>query len=247
MTRRTPAGTSSSPTWRSVRGTSGNYWLFTGEQRDSDSSFYSLRARYYDPSLGRFLARDPVAGSSRRPSTQNRYSYVENNPLNRFDPYGLCCSISDITDTVSDAKDTLGSAVDWAEKPVSEADSFLRSHPLLLVAVQAASGRIAQMTCTTALTNTVSAVGCGISGLVYVGSTYLSYRYASSDTERYAVVAGGALVVFPDWLTLLPNVAINIFGQPVSSAYAADSGGAYSPGSGSKEGAFQFSRAMVLR
>jgi RHS repeat-associated protein len=29
-------------------------FLFTGEQRDGESDLYYLRARYYDPSIGRF-------------------------------------------------------------------------------------------------------------------------------------------------------------------------------------------------
>jgi len=73
-------------TIRSQTGTSANQWLFTGEQRDSDSSLYSLRARYYDPSIGRFLGRDPLSGYSRRPDTLNRYVYVRNNPANLVDP-----------------------------------------------------------------------------------------------------------------------------------------------------------------
>ncbi len=67
---------------RSQTGGSANYWLFTGEQRDSDASLYYLRARYYDPSIGRFLSMDPLGEG-------NSYSYVLNNPVNFMDPYGL--------------------------------------------------------------------------------------------------------------------------------------------------------------
>jgi RHS repeat-associated protein len=45
---------------RSHTGTAVNYWQFTGEQRDADSGLYYLRARYYDPGIGRFLTRDPL-------------------------------------------------------------------------------------------------------------------------------------------------------------------------------------------
>jgi len=62
-------------------GTSANYWRFTGEQRDSDSSLYYLRARYYDPATGRFLSQDPVPGG-------NLYAYVRNNPANLVDRNG---------------------------------------------------------------------------------------------------------------------------------------------------------------
>ena len=58
-----------------------NPWLYTGEQRDSESGMYYLRARYYDPAVGRFLSRDPI------PFLQ-RYAYVGGNPVNLTDPSG---------------------------------------------------------------------------------------------------------------------------------------------------------------
>ncbi len=74
---------------RSQSGSSDNYWLFTGEQRDSDEDLYYLRARYYDPEIGRFLSQDPLTGSVYNAQTQNRYPYVGGNPTNRIDPSGL--------------------------------------------------------------------------------------------------------------------------------------------------------------
>jgi RHS repeat-associated protein len=75
---------------RSRSGSSDNPWLFTGEQRDSESGLYYLRARYYDPGIGRFLGRDPLRGELLNPQTQNRYPYVRNNPVLLIDPRGLC-------------------------------------------------------------------------------------------------------------------------------------------------------------
>jgi len=68
-----------------------NEWRFTGEQRDPQGSrnFYYLRARYYDPAIGRFLTQDPLLGSPLLVQARNAYTYVENNPLNRLDPSGL--------------------------------------------------------------------------------------------------------------------------------------------------------------
>ena len=73
---------------RSQSGSSENYWLFTGEQEDSDSGLYYLRARYYDPEVGRFLGRDPLRGSIALPDSMNRYVYVTNSPVIFVDPYG---------------------------------------------------------------------------------------------------------------------------------------------------------------
>jgi RHS repeat-associated protein len=53
------------------------------------ASYY--RARYYDPSAGRFLSEDPL----RFDAGINFYRYVKNNSTNLADPYGLkvskCC------------------------------------------------------------------------------------------------------------------------------------------------------------
>jgi RHS repeat-associated protein len=59
-----------------------NAFRFTGQALDSANGLYYFRARYYDPSLGRFIDKDPLA-------TLNRYSYALNNPALRIDPSGL--------------------------------------------------------------------------------------------------------------------------------------------------------------
>jgi RHS repeat-associated protein len=48
-----------------------------------DSSYY--RARYYDPSAGRFLNEDPIAFGG----GIDFYRYVMNSPVNKIDPRGL--------------------------------------------------------------------------------------------------------------------------------------------------------------
>ncbi len=60
---------------------------FTGEPRDSTGLSY-LRARYYDPSLGRFMSRDAWSGAGWVPSTLHRYAYVGSNPATFTDPSG---------------------------------------------------------------------------------------------------------------------------------------------------------------
>jgi RHS repeat-associated protein len=61
---------------------------YTMEKHDDPTGLVYLRARQYDPEVGRFVSADPVLGSLSRPQTQNRYAYVANNPLNYVDPSG---------------------------------------------------------------------------------------------------------------------------------------------------------------
>ncbi len=69
-------------------GTTANNYLYTGQQFDSATGLYSLRARYYHPSLGRFFSRDTFAINHYSPFELNRYVYGINNPLGYFDPSG---------------------------------------------------------------------------------------------------------------------------------------------------------------
>jgi len=62
---------------------------FTGREHDSESGMMYYRARYYDPTIGRFLQKDPEPGKLGLPiSMVNSYAYVANNPLNLMDPSG---------------------------------------------------------------------------------------------------------------------------------------------------------------
>ena len=48
-----------------VAGGTPNSFLFAGQQYDQNLGLYYLRARYYAPTLGRFLSQDPFAGDDR--------------------------------------------------------------------------------------------------------------------------------------------------------------------------------------
>jgi RHS repeat-associated protein len=70
-------------------------FLYTGKEADSTGlSYYG--ARYYDPELGRFLTRDPLAGKKAVPQSLNQYTYCLNNAVKLVDPAGLTyrmCSV----------------------------------------------------------------------------------------------------------------------------------------------------------
>ena len=65
-----------------------NRFLYDSEQYDSETGLIYLRCRYYDPALGRFLARDSFQGWLQHPQSSNPYVFVHNNPVNFLDPRG---------------------------------------------------------------------------------------------------------------------------------------------------------------
>ncbi|QHZ57512.1 RHS repeat-associated core domain-containing protein [Brevibacillus sp. NSP2.1] len=71
-----------------VKETMMNPFAYAGEMYDKESGFYYLRARYYDPKMGRFVSEDTVKGQVDNPLTLNRYTYTHNNPVRYIDPTG---------------------------------------------------------------------------------------------------------------------------------------------------------------
>ena len=115
---------------------------FTGHERDihEDDSIATdldyMRARHYNPQVGRFLSPDPgsVGASLIAPQTWNAYAYVNNNPMAFTDPYGLeatCVSGGQSSgfspDTPHDAgKGDAGMPICSEEVDVGSADSVYR-------------------------------------------------------------------------------------------------------------------------
>jgi RHS repeat-associated protein len=62
--------------------------LYSGERFDSDLQQYYLRARYYNPTVGRFGAQDQQDGTPNDPLSLHKYAYCQNNPVNMHDPSG---------------------------------------------------------------------------------------------------------------------------------------------------------------
>jgi RHS repeat-associated protein len=62
---------------------------FAGEQTDSATGFEYLRARFYDPSVGRFTQKDPSHLEA------NPYLYARANPILNIDSSGLCAESGD--------------------------------------------------------------------------------------------------------------------------------------------------------
>ncbi len=63
-----------------------NSYRYTGREQDPETGLYYYRARYYDPSIGRFISEDPIGFDG----GADFYAYVGNRPTSRIDPLGLC-------------------------------------------------------------------------------------------------------------------------------------------------------------
>jgi RHS repeat-associated protein len=85
---------------RSQSGSDANDLQYLGEQRDGESGYAHLGARYYDADTGRFLSPDPIARIGGAPQFLNRYAYAHNNPATLKDPSGLH-PIADVTSMAS--------------------------------------------------------------------------------------------------------------------------------------------------
>ena len=65
-----------------------NPYRYCGEYYDKETEEVYLRARYYQPSVGRFITRDTYTGESDEPLSLHLYTYCENDGVNMVDPSG---------------------------------------------------------------------------------------------------------------------------------------------------------------
>ncbi|MBD3147076.1 DNRLRE domain-containing protein [Microbispora bryophytorum] len=61
---------------------------FLGKIEDDSTGLDYLSARYYDPTIARFISTDPLL-DLRKPQSANPYAYAGNNPVGASDPTGL--------------------------------------------------------------------------------------------------------------------------------------------------------------
>ena len=69
-------------------GSTGNVYLFAGEQRDVATGLDYLRARWMNTGVGRFYGMDPFEGTFRLPLSLNPFVYGHGNPVSNIDPSG---------------------------------------------------------------------------------------------------------------------------------------------------------------
>ena len=66
---------------------------YRGYYYDSETGFYYLQSRYYDPEIGRFINADSYASTDATGLlSTNMFAYCENDPVNNYDDSGRFCA-----------------------------------------------------------------------------------------------------------------------------------------------------------
>ena len=95
-----------------------NPFRYRGYYLDTETGFYYLNSRYYDPAIGRFITADKFSTIKATPldlTDKNLYAYCDNNPVTRRDDGGafwgtffdVVSLVSSIVDVIQDPKDPL--------------------------------------------------------------------------------------------------------------------------------------------
>ncbi|MGD9909836.1 MAG: RHS repeat-associated core domain-containing protein [Candidatus Izemoplasmatales bacterium] len=65
-----------------------NSFRYRSYKYDTETSFYYLKTRYYNPEISRFINSDGLLGRDTSLKSTNMYAYCENNPIAYVDPEG---------------------------------------------------------------------------------------------------------------------------------------------------------------
>ncbi len=83
-------------TWGKLRSITGdkalgekNPYRYRGYRYDTETGYYYLQSRYYNPEWGRFLNGDAIGGSIGELLSHNTFAYCNNNPVISKDPNGF--------------------------------------------------------------------------------------------------------------------------------------------------------------
>ena len=98
--------------------TDANPFRYCGEYYDTETGTYYLRARYYDPAVGRFGTEDPVHDGL------NWYTYCGGNALRRIDPDGENWKDILVGAVVSLDENLTGGFVLWALEQITGKDEL---------------------------------------------------------------------------------------------------------------------------
>jgi len=159
-----------------------------------DGTIY-YRARYYDPSIGRFISEDPIGFDG---SGTNFYAYVRSNPISLTDPLGLCPKKTDCLMKAFGGNNGVGLGLDLA----GAALAFSSGEGELLLAAQIGIGVAAVANSAMQAGNQGAdgkvALGTslyGIGGIQLTALTPIATGRAANFLTKFGKVSSGASVV----------------------------------------------------
>ena len=160
---------------------------YRGYYRDSETGFYYLHSRYYDPTNHRFINADVYASTGQGFVGTNMFAYCCNNPVNREDLTGQFWS--EVWEFLKTAFTETGNAIETMAPAYAGCEAAaVADGPLPF-------GDIAAFIGATALT--IGAVGCGFYQAVQTPNTSIA-----QDEEKSIAVAipkdPSNPVIFPD-------------------------------------------------
>lgn len=134
-----------------VLGTPKNGPGFTGHVDDAGTGLVYMQARYFDPTMNRFLSSDPVSPDFRNGANYNRYWYANNNPFKFTDPDGkkaysghLCDFGCEMGSFIADDRGSPSGAQDKSLEGAAVGEKAANTVAKINNAIEAAKGRIAE-------------------------------------------------------------------------------------------------------
>jgi RHS repeat-associated protein len=173
---------------------------YTGQWSEALGLYWN-HARFYDPTLGRFVSADPVLGHMSSPQTLDRYAYAVNNPMRFADPSGMDCSWNPLSwgDCVAAAgnvvyENTVGAAVNsynWYIHASASDQRAFWAGVLTAVAVGALVGASCVFAGCAGLVLLAVGIGTSVAGSFLAGGVYLAAGGQSAGGLQATMFWGG--------------------------------------------------------
>ncbi len=160
---------------------------YNGEYYNAVTGMVYLRARFYEPAMNRFSQKDIVRGSITAPNSLNRYTYVQNDPVNFIDPSG-----QSLKSAWNSVKTGVQNAVSAVKTTVSKVTTVVKNTASKVVNTV----KSAASTVTNAAKSAYNSVTTAVSNLISSGSG-TSYQAPASSGGSYNGSSGGGAYTAP--------------------------------------------------